>query len=125
MMAHLGVYLLHGISPAPQIYMKFISSLGDPVNGYNLCNEIFGRVGVTRHKELKTFFACVSPLLPTPPSTSHPNWKLDPLLNHMIRVAKNGIHVGQSISVDEMDISFQGRHKDKQRVTYKSVEMVF
>ena len=37
----------------------------------------------------------------------------------MMRVAKYYIHIGQSISVDEMDISFQGRHKDKQRVTYK------
>ena len=50
MMAHLGVYLLHGISPAPQIEMKLISSLEDPVNEYNLCNKIFGRAGVTRHK---------------------------------------------------------------------------
>ena len=42
MMAHLGVYLLYGISPAPQIEMKFMSSLDYPVNGSNLCNEIFG-----------------------------------------------------------------------------------
>ena len=50
MMAHLGVYLLHGISPAPQIDMKFISSLDDPVKGSNLCNGIFERAGVTHHK---------------------------------------------------------------------------
>ena len=37
----------------------------------------------------------------------------------MVRVGKYGIHIGQSISVDEMDISFQGGHKDEQRVTYK------
>ena len=49
-MAHLGVYLLHGISPAPKIEMKLISSLDDPVNGSNMCNDIFGRAGVTRHK---------------------------------------------------------------------------
>ena len=49
-MAHLGVYLLHGISPAPQIEMKFNSSLDDHVNGYNMCNKIFGRAGMTRHK---------------------------------------------------------------------------
>ena len=108
MMTHLGVYLLHGIPPAPQIEMKFISYLDDPVNGSNMCNNIFGRSGVTCHKEFKTFFACVSPLLPTTPSTSHPNWKLDPLLKHMMRVAKDGMHIGQSISVDEMDIGFQG-----------------
>ena len=43
----------------------------------------------------------------------------------MMRVAKYGIHIGQSIYVDEMDISFQGRHKDKQSVTYKKGEDVF
>ena len=106
-MSHLGVYLIHGISPAPQIEMKFNSSLDDPVNGSNLCNEIFGIAGVTRHKEFKTLFACVGPVLPTPPSTSHPKWKLDSLLKHMMRVPKDGINIGQSISVDEMDISFQ------------------
>ena len=65
------------------------------------------------------------PLLPTPPYTSNPNWKLKPLLKHMIRVVKYGIHIGQSISVYEMDISFQGRHKDKYRVTYKKGRYVF
>ena len=39
-----------------------------------------------------------------------------------MRVEKYGINIGQSISVDEMDISIQGRHKDKQRVTYKKGE---
>ena len=50
MMAHLGMYLLHEIYPAPQTEMKFISSLDEPANGSNLCNEIFGRAGMTRHK---------------------------------------------------------------------------
>ena len=34
-------------------------------------------------------------------------------------VATYGIHIGQPVSIDEMDISFQGLHNDKQRVTYK------
>ena len=37
----------------------------------------------------------------------------------MMRVEKDGINIGWSISVDEMDTIFQGQHKDKQRVTYK------
>ena len=64
-------------------------------------------------------------LLPNPPSTSHPNWKLYPQINHMVRVEKYGIHIGQPISVDEMYISFQVRHKDNQRVTYKKGGDVF
>ena len=42
-----------------------------------------------------------------------------------MRVAKYGINIGQSISVDEMDIGFQGRHKDRHRVRYKKVGDVF
>ena len=38
MMACLGVYLLHGIPPALQIYMKLNQYQDDPVNRSNLCN---------------------------------------------------------------------------------------
>ena len=37
----------------------------------------------------------------------------------MMRVEKDGINIVQSISVDKMDCSFQGKHKYKQRVIYK------
>ena len=50
MMSHLGVYLLHGIYPVPQIEMTFNSSQDDPVNGSNMYNKIFGIAGVTLHK---------------------------------------------------------------------------
>ena len=52
-------------------------------------------------------------------SSSHPNQKLDPVLNHMVRIIKEDIDIDQSILVDEQDTSFQGTHKDKQRVSYK------
>ena len=41
----------------------------------------------------------------------------------MMRVSKEAILIGQSISIDEMDIGFQGQHQDKQRVNYKKGEM--
>ena len=120
-MKHLSVYLLHGISPSPQVELKFKNQLEDPVNGSDLCNRVFGKRGVTRHKEFKAFFAGVNPIVPTPPTYSHPNWKIDPLLKHMRSVSQSAIHIGRDISVDEQDIGFQGRHKDKQRVTFKKV----
>ena len=43
----------------------------------------------------------------------------------MMRVAKYGINIVQSISVDKMDCSFQGQHKYKQKVTYKKGGYVF
>ena len=121
LMQHLSLYLLHGISPSPQIEMKFTDHTIDPVNGSSLCNRIFGKRGVTRHKEFKAFLGAVNPIVPTPPTTTHPNWKIDPVLKSMMRVSQEAVCIGQDVSVDEQDIGFQGRHKDKQRVNFKKV----
>ena len=84
--------------------------------------DVFGTNAATRHKEFKIFFSATDPLLPTPPTTTHPNWKIDPVLKHMMRVSKDAIILGKSISIDEQDIGFQGQHKDKQRISYKRVD---
>ena len=121
LMKHLSIYLFHGISPSPQIEFKFVHPNEDPVNGSALCNRIFGKSGVTRHKEFKAFFAAVNPIVPTPSTTTHPNWKIDPMLKSAMRISQEAMCVGQDVSIDEQDIGFQGRHKDKQRVTFKKV----
>ena len=68
---------------------------------------------------IQSIFGAVNSIIPTPPTTTHPNWKLDPLLKHAMRVSKEVIVVGQNISVDEQYLGFQGSRKDKQRITYK------
>ena len=83
--------------------------------------NVFGSNATTRHKEFKTFFSATDPLIPTPPTSTHPNWKIDPVLKHMMKVSKDAIKLGKSISIDEQDIGFQGQHKDKQRISYKRV----
>ena len=51
---HLGLYILNGISPTPQVELKFASQLEDPVNGNDLCHEVFnGKEGARRHREFK------------------------------------------------------------------------
>ena len=62
LMAHLDVYFLHAISPSPQVEMKFKNQTEYPVNGSDLCHCVFGKRGVTRHKEFKAFFAGVNPI---------------------------------------------------------------
>ena len=91
------------------------------MNGSDLCWHVFGKNGTTKHKEFKAFFSAADPRKPVPPTTSHPNWKVDAVLKHMMRVSKEVVCIGQDISVDEQDIGFQGRHRDKQRISYKKV----
>ena len=99
--------------------MKFKNQTEDPVNGSDLCHRVFGKRGVTRHKEFKAFFAGVNSIVPTTSTSTHPNCKINPLLKHMRRVSHDAIHIGRYISIDEQDIGFQGQHKDKQRETFK------
>ena len=47
---HLALYLLHGILLSLQIEMKFTDHNDDPVNGSILCDVLYGRKGVTRHR---------------------------------------------------------------------------
>ena len=68
--------------------------------------DVFGGNATTRHKEFKIFFSATDPLVPTPPTIAHPNWKIDPVLKHMMRVSKDAIKLGKSISIDEQDIGF-------------------
>ena len=85
-MSHLGIYLLHSICFSPQIDMKFKPASEDPINGSDLCFSVFGRKGQMRHREFKCFFTCTDPIKPTPPTTSHPNWKIDLVLKDVMRI---------------------------------------
>ena len=77
-MSHLALYLLHSISPSPKIENKFSSRYEDPVNGSDLCYGVFRKNNITRHKEFKAFFSATDPVTPFPPTSTHPNWKVDP-----------------------------------------------
>ena len=40
-MQHLGVYILNGISPSPQVEMNFDSQKNNPTDGSNFCYNVF------------------------------------------------------------------------------------
>ena len=58
-------------------------------------------------------FASINPMVPNPPTTKHPNWKVGPLLKHTPCASKESIVVGKNIYLYEKDIGFPGQHKDK------------
>jgi len=64
---YIGLYILNGQSPSPQISMKFRPHHEDYVHGNDLCFKVFGRNGARRHQMFKAFFACQDPCKPTPP----------------------------------------------------------
>ncbi len=62
----LGLYLLNGLNPSPQLKMKFKPQHEDPINGSDICHQVFGKNSEKRHKHFKAFFSCQDPMLPTP-----------------------------------------------------------
>jgi hypothetical protein len=116
---HIGVYILHGLSPSPQLTMKFQSQNVDPVNGNDFVHRSLGPTGLRRHKHFKCFFCVQNPLSIQPPRGTHPNWKVEEFLHEVLVVSMDAWNCGEWISVDEQTIGFQGRHPDKLRITYK------
>ena len=122
LMRHIGLYLLQALSPSPQVEMKFQSQKDDPVNGNDFVHSSFGGVAwksEKRHRHFKAFFTSVNPMLPVPSRETHPNWKVHPLLKHMLDVSQKAVFMGRNLSCDEQTVGYQGNHKDKQRITYK------
>ena len=123
LMKHTILYLFQGLSPSPQVEMKFKSSVEDPINGNDFVHKAFGGMSgksSRRHKHFKAFFACVDPLVPIPSRDTHPNWKVHPLLKQINSVSKKAVSMGRNLSCDEQTIGFQGKHKDKLKISFKN-----
>ena len=58
LMKHIGFYLLQGLSPSPQVEIKFHSQSEDPVNGNEFVHKSFGgkpEISKRRHKNFNFF----------------------------------------------------------------------
>ena len=116
----IGLYILQGLNPSPQVEMKFSSQASDPVQGNDLCFSMFGCDAVRRHKQFKAFFTVQDPAKISPDRKQRPTYKVDPIIKHLQEVSMRAWRLGRDISGDEQTIGFQGRHADKLRITYKA-----
>ena len=118
---HLSLYIAQGLSPSPQIKMKAKSQQAEPLQGNDLINTCMGFNFERRHVQFKRYFAVQHPYLPVPSTCTHPNWKIDPFLEHINKVSIQAMHLPENISCDEQTIGFSGRDSKKARVKYKKV----
>lgn len=96
---HLGLYILNGVAPSPQIAFKSQSQIQDPIYGNDMIREAFGTNAKSRHRQFKCFFALQNPCIPTPSRKTFPNWKVRPLLKWINHVRPQCYTPGKSISV--------------------------
>jgi len=71
-----GLYMLQGLSPSPQVKQKFQPLSVDPINGSDLCFNMFGKNANKRHKIFKAFFTIQDPHKSIPLKATYPNFKL-------------------------------------------------
>lgn len=69
---------------------------------------------------LSAFFVCQNPSIHLPSRQDYPNWKIRPLIKWINYISPRAWLLGKYISIDEMTIGFQGHHRDKLRITYKT-----
>ena len=119
----IGLYVLDGVSPSSRLSMKLCIQTEDPVNGNDLCHEIFGTNTDNRLKMFKCFFVRQEPRLSTPPKKSHPNFNIDPFFLHLLQWFSRMWDLGTEISFVEATQGFKGRHYLKAKIKLKKQVM--
>ena len=116
---YIGLYMLQGLSPSPQVKQKFWPQSVNLINGSDLCFKVFGKNADKRHKMFEAFFTIQDPCKSIPPKSTHPNFKIDPFLHWIQTVLMVAWDLGRCFSCDEQMIGFKGNHADKQCISYK------
>jgi hypothetical protein len=115
----LGLYIFNGLAPSPRVKFKFKTQQQDLVQGNDFIAGIFGSNSVRRLKHFQTFFSVQNPLILPPSRKTNTNFKVDPFLTWIWAVGVTAWSLGRTFSIDEQTIGFQGKHQDKQGITYK------
>ena len=96
--------------------MKAKPQSSEPVQGNELIATKFEPTFDQKHKKFRRYFSCQHPYKPEPPSTTHPNWKVDPFLLHLNEVFLQAAVLPEKLSVDEQTIQFHGASKLNSRI---------
>jgi len=83
----LALHLLNGLNPSPQLKMKFKAQHDDPINGSDMCYQVFGKNAKKCHMHLRhSSHARIPCCLPTPSRKMHPKHKVQvPLMRRKRR----------------------------------------
>ena len=98
---HIGLYFLHGLAPSQLLNMKFKTQRENCINGNDFVRVCLGPNSDRRHRHFRRFFSVQNPLAVPPPTSTNPNFKVDPFLAWMKTVSMEAWQLGKIISVDE------------------------
>ena len=116
----LGLQIWQGLHPSPRIEMQLKSAFEDPLQGNQYLYHHIGAGGVRRYKQFRAFLSLQDPRALPPSKKKNPLFKVSTVVKWINHLGPLSVDLGESISIDEQTIGFQGRHGDKLRITYKA-----
>jgi hypothetical protein len=75
--AMLGVYIIDGLTPSPQLMWKMQVQERQPTHGNNRIAAVIGPGWQQKHRSFRHYFATQDPMMVPPPKTQCPNFKVD------------------------------------------------
>ncbi len=111
----LGVYLLDGLSPSPQLTKKMQPQEKEPTHGNDLIADAIGPGYQQLYQSFRYFFGVQDPLLTVPPKEDCPNVKVDEFFPWLWFIWRQAWNLGKNFSVDEQTCKMQGKSEYKTR----------
>jgi hypothetical protein len=111
----LGVYILDGIAPSPQLVQKMQSKSKQPTHGNDKTASTIGLGYQQKHRSFRHFFGCQDPLMTPPPEDKCPNFKIDEFFRWLRYIWKEAWCLAEGFSINEQSCKMQGKSKYKTR----------
>ena len=110
----LGVYIMDGLSPVPQLLRKMQPQSKESTWGNDFIAKHIGLGYEQLYYSFRNFFGVQDPLLHKPQKDC-PNWKVDELFRWQRFIMKEAWCLAEDFSVDEQTCKMQGRSSYKTR----------
>ena len=111
----LGVYIVDGLAPSPQLVQKMQPQSKSPTHGNDRIADALGPGYQQRHRLFRHFFATQDPLMIPPSKDKCPNFKVDEFFRWLRHIWKEAWLLGENFSIDEQTCKCQGKCEYKTR----------
>jgi hypothetical protein len=109
----LGVYILDGIAPSPQLVWKMQPQMKQPTHVNNKIASTISPRYQQKHHSFRHFFGCQDPLMTPPPEDKCPNFKVDDFFRWLCYIWKEVWCLAKGFLINEQSCKMQGKSKHK------------
>jgi hypothetical protein len=118
-MTMLGVYIIDGLAPSPQLVQKMQPQSKSATHGNDRIASAQGPGYQQKHRSFRHFFATQDPLMIPPSKEKCRNFKVDELFRWLRYVWKEAWMLAENFSIDEQTTKCQGKCEYKTRQAHR------